>query len=147
MNLNKNTTIHRFIEAQKEDHNKVVLELLHGKKQSCWMWWTFPQIKGLGYSETAKFYEFQCYGEVNAFVANEYLYYNIVELIEIIMELYENDPIKIFGPIDAKKLQSSMTVLSTTQQLKGYANAVLNKFFKGKRDQETLDILKTMEDR
>ena len=139
-------SIKRFIYAQMTDHKQVVEELSIGYKMSCWMWYTFPQIKGLGYSDIAKYYEFQCLGEVRAFVANDYLYYNIVELIEILMELRETDATYIFGPIDARKLQSCMTVLRTTERLRGLADAVLEKFFDGEKCKKTLAILKTMED-
>ena len=140
-------TIKRFIYAQMADHNRVVAELNAGFKQSCWMWYTFPQIKGLGYSDVSKYYEFQCLGEVRAFVSNDYLYYNIVELIEILLELRDIDAYYIFGPIDARKLQSSMTVLGTTERMKGLAEAVLNKFFDGKKCEKTLKILESMEDK
>lgn len=139
--------IKRFVYAQERDHLKVLLELHKGTKRTCWMWYTFPQIKGLGYSEIAKYYEFQCMGEVRAFAANQYLYYNIVELIEILLELRTSNAEAIFGPIDMRKLQSSMTVLRTTQQLKGYADAVLNKFFDGEPCQRTLKIIESMEDK
>lgn len=139
-------SIKRFVYAQMSDHNTVVHELTQGFKRSCWMWYTFPQIKGLGYSDVAKYYEFQCLGEVRVFAANQYLYYNIVELMEILLELRISDPVWIFGDIDARKLQSSMTVLETTQQLKGLAEAVLNKFFDGQRCERTLEILENMED-
>ena len=140
-------SIKRFIYAQMVDHNRVRMEREQGYKQSCWMWYTFPQIKGLGYSDIAKYYEFQCCGEVRAFAANSYLYYNITELMEILLELRISDPVEIFGPIDSRKLQSSMTVLSTTIQLRGLAEAVLNKFFDGEKCEKTLEILENMEDK
>lgn len=144
----KEGTIKRFIYAQMSDHNEVVKELyLTHRKRTCWMWYTFPQIKGLGYSDIAKYYEFQCLGEVRAFVANDYLYYNIVELMEILLEIRSSDAIAIFGPIDARKLQSSMTVLKTTPRLKGFADAILNKYFDGEPCERTIEILKTMEDK
>ena len=111
------------------------------------MWYTFPQIKGLGYSDIAKYYEFQCLGEVRAFAANIYLYYNITELMEILLLLKTDNPIQIFGGIDARKLQSSMTVLRTTKQLEQLANAVLDKFFDGQPCERTLEIIESMEDK
>ena len=143
----KNIGVKRFVYAQMADHERVRFELLHGTKMSCWMWYTFPQIKGLGYSDIAKYYEFQCLGEVRAFAANIYLYYNITELMEILLLLKTDNPIQIFGGIDARKLQSSMTVLRTTKQLEQLANAVLDKFFDGQPCERTLEIIESMEDK
>lgn len=143
----KNLGVKRFIYAQEQDHDIVIRELSKGVKQSCWMWYTFPQICGLGYSPIAKYYEFTCMGEVRAFAANIFLYSNIVECMETLLELRQTDAIAIFGPIDAQKLKSSMTVLRTTQQLRGLADAVLDKFFDGELDNRTIAIIKSMEDR
>ena len=139
-------TINRFIEAQMSDHSMVVRELRNNYKEYCWMWYTFPQIRGLGYSVLARYYEFQSMGEVRAFAANTYLRDNIVELMEILLNSQSNDAIEIFGAIDARKLQSSMTILRETRQLKSYCDKVLNKFFDGELCDRTLEILEQIGD-
>ena len=137
--------IKRFINAQQQDHAKVVQELTSGYKSSCWMWYTFPQIKGLGYSPTAKYYEIQNLEELQSFVNNEYLANNLRECCSIILNLHLTDPVRIFGPIDAKKLQSSMTLFLHTKEFHKIAQKVLNKYFGGRIDSQSEQIIQELE--
>lgn len=136
--------IYRFVEAQELDHYKVLGELKRGKKVSCWMWYTFPQIKGLGFSDTAKYYEIQSLDELEAFVKNRYLAKNLTECLRTILKLPTNNAINVFGAIDALKLQSSMTMFLHTKKFQRYAHAVLDKYFHGRLDMKSEKILSKM---
>ena len=136
--------INRFIKAQLDTHALVVRELEQGFKKSHWMWFTFPQIKGLGHSDTAKYYEIQSMKELDDFVHNHYLAYNLLECINILLDIPTNNAIYVFGEIDAQKLQSSMTLFRHTKIFRDSAQAVLDKYFKGKRDKESEKIIKSL---
>lgn len=109
------------------------------------MWFTFPQIKGLGHSPTAKYYEIQSLEELQGFVNNEYLANNLRECCNIILNLHLTDPVRVFGPIDAQKLQSSMTLFLHTKEFHKIAQKVLNKYFKGRIDSQSEQIIKELE--
>lgn len=138
-------SIQRFIEAQAEDHEQVMKELKAGKKQTCWMWYTFPQIKGLGVSEIAKFYEIKNRTELRNFVKNHYLAENLLECMRAILDLPTDDPVKVFStPIDAQKLQSSMTLFTHSRRFKYIAQKVLDKYFDGKHDDMSEAIIRAL---
>lgn len=136
--------IKRFIDAQKYDHDEVMKELKKGKKISCWMWYTFPQIKGLGHSEMAKYYEIQSRSELRRFASHPYLAKNLEECIKAILRLSTNNPVKVFGIIDAQKLQSSMTLFLHSRKFKYLAQRVLNKYFKGIPDAHSEALIQTL---
>lgn len=145
MNTN---SIERFINAQKNDHNdfeEALLEVKQGYKRSHWMWYIFPQIHGLGKSQTAKYYEINNIDEVRDYLKNEYLYNNLVTICEELLKLETNDPIEIFGEIDAMKLKSSMTLFEYISDLDknriSIFSDVLNKYYNGERDIRTIDII------
>ena len=136
--------IQRFIDAQEIDHYRVVVELKRGKKISHWMWYTFPQIKGLGFSDIAKYYEIQSLDELDNYVHSQYLVKNLRECCKVLLRLPTNSALAVFGPIDALKLQSSMTLFTHTRKLQKYAHAVLDKYFKGNLDVRTEVILRQL---
>ena len=70
----------RFIKAQEINYTTALTEIKNGKKESHWMWYIFPQIKGLGYSEIAKYYSIQNIDEAKAYLNNKYIYNNLVEI-------------------------------------------------------------------
>ena len=134
-------TIQRFIDAQKTSHRTVMKELKQGVKVSHWMWFTFPQIMGLGFSPISQYYEIQDIDELRDFVENKYLAKNLRACINAILKLKTNDPIEVFGEIDAMKLKSSMTLFSRTPEFGNLAKQVLDKYFEGDFDKNTLGIL------
>ena len=108
------------------------------------MWYTFPQIKGLGHSEMAKYYEIQNRYELRKFVDNDYLSGNLEECIRILLNLKTKNPDKIFGYIDTLKLQSSMTLFRHSRKFKYLAQRVLDKFFNGDIDYKSEAIIKAL---
>ncbi len=136
-----NISVERFIDAQKEDYDIAFREISNGKKRNHYMWYIFPQVKGLGRSSTAKYYGIDGLDEAREYMENEYLANNLINISNELLKLETNDPVEIFGHIDSKKLRSSMTLFELVSDNDVFP-LVLEKYFDGKRDQLTLDLVK-----
>ena len=134
-------SVERFIDAQKEDYDIAFREISNGKKRNHYMWYIFPQVKGLGRSSTAKYYGIDGLDEAREYVENEYLANNLINISNELLKLETNDPVEIFGHTDSKKLRSSMTLFELVSDNDVFP-LVLEKYFDGKRDQITLDLVK-----
>ena len=134
-------SLDRFIEAHKEDYALAFREISNGKKRNHYMWYIFPQIKGLGRSYTAKYYAIDGLEEAREYMENEYLRNNLISISSQLLKLETNDPISIFGPTDSKKLRSSMTLFELVSDDDVFSK-VLEKYFDGERDELTLDLVK-----
>ena len=134
-------SVERFIDAQKEDYDMAFREISNGKKRNHYMWYIFPQVKGLGRSSTAKYYGIDGLDEAREYVENEYLANNLINISNELLKLETNDPVEIFGHTDSKKLRSSMTLFELVSDNEVF-HLVLEKYFDGKRDQITLDLVK-----
>lgn len=133
--------IDRFIEAQEYDYETALTEIKNGKKESHWIWYIFPQLRGLGYSEYSEYYGIDGYDEAVLYLENETLRERLIEISNALLELDENDPVKILGCIDAKKVSSSMTLFAAVDPDEEVFREVLNKYYNGDRDSRTLDML------
>lgn len=137
-----NYDLSRFIKAQKEDYQLALSEIKSGKKESHWMWYIFPQIIGLGMSETSVYYSIQNIEEAKAFLEDEYLGWNLIEICKALLSLPVNNAMAIFGSPDDIKLKSSMTLFNCASgEEQNIFAEVLNKFFDGNQDVLTLGIL------
>ena len=134
-------SLDRFIEAQKEDYAMAYREIASGRKRNHYMWYIFPQLKGLGRSSTASFYGIDGLEEAKEYMENEYLRNNLVNISSKLLELNTNNPKDIFGSIDSKKLKSSMTLFELVSDNEVFSQ-VLEKYFNGERDELTLDLVK-----
>jgi len=105
------------------------------------MWYVFPQIQGLGLSETAKFYAIKNLTEAEEYIKHPVLGKRLVEISKALLSLDGNDPHYIFGSPDDMKLQSSMTLFTSLANTDPAFAAVLDKFFNGQKDERTLRIL------
>lgn len=132
--------VQRFIEAQADIYEIALREIQSEKKRSHWMWFIFPQIKGLGCSITSIFFSIKDTEEAKEYLNHPLLGVRLREISQALLELGTSDPIKIFGPVDALKLCSSMTLFDAVQP-ESIFNKVLIKSFNGKRDEKTLKIL------
>ena len=139
----KKDRLDRFVEAQNRTYDKALKEIEAGKKKTHWMWFIFPQIKGLGYSEIAKYYEIQSRKEAEAYLKHSYLGSHLLMCCHKLMLLPTDNPQKVFGDIDAKKLQSCMTLFYNTSGLKIFKD-VLDKFYYGSLDMATIEILNNL---
>lgn len=144
MNNSDRYNLNRFIQAQDKYFDDTCKELKNGKKESHWMWFMFPQLEDLGYSSTAKFYGISSINETKAYFNNDILKKRIYCLIDILMDLECVNPIKIFGKIDSLKLCSSMTLFYVVTKDKKFKD-VIDKYYNGILDKNTIDILENME--
>lgn len=135
--------IERFIKAQEHSYEYALQEIKNGHKRSHWMWYIFPQIKGLGYSSTAKYYAIKNRTEAEVYMAHLVLGSRLFEISGELLKLQINDANMVFGWPDDMKLKSSMTlfyIVSSNQVFK----QVLDKFFSGELDDFTVDQLAQM---
>ncbi|MCQ2776442.1 MAG: DUF1810 domain-containing protein [Bacilli bacterium] len=136
--------LERFKKAQKEDFERAYKEVEQGRKQSHWMWYIFPQIKGLGSSYMSEFYGIESIEEAKDYMEDNYLSKNMLDICNVLLNLKSNDALKIMGYPDNLKLKSSMTLFYKTTKLEIFKN-VLDKFFNGEFDVKTLELLKSYE--
>jgi len=132
----------RFLDAQSGDYTTALKEVRSGRKTGHWMWYIFPQIRGLGFSETSMFYAIQSQGEATAYLNHEILGPRLVEICTALLGLQTNNPVEIFGSVDSLKLQSSMTLFSLLEPTEPVFQKVLDKFYGGKKDPNTIRLLK-----
>lgn len=132
----------RFSAAQARDYETALTEIKSGQKRSHWMWYIFPQLAGLGRTETSKHYALQDIKEAEAFLLDQELGLKLVEICKALLKLETDDAHRIFGSPDDLKLHSSMTLFDAVPATFPVFGQVLAKFFGGKRDQRTLDLLK-----
>lgn len=133
----------RFIKAQQNSYATALKEIQNGHKVTHWMWYIFPQIKGLGRSSTAQYYAINDLQEAKAYLEDEYLRSNLYEITSALLALDADDPYVIFGHIDALKLRSSMTLFAYASDDPTLFLQVLDQYYHGRQDQRTIKILKS----
>jgi len=134
-------SLQRFIDAQESDYQIALKEIQKGRKHSHWMWYIFPQIKGLGSSETSKFYAIKNNAEAEEYLAHPVLGKRLIEISNDLLKLKTNDANQVFGSPDDLKLKSSMTLFASLLKSNPVFESVLQKFFQGQKDEKTLHIL------
>ena len=133
--------LQRFIDAQESIYEDVIQELKQGRKTSHWIWYIFPQIKGLGRSWTAQQFAISSLEEAEAYLNNSILGSRLTECTQLVLNIEDRNIRQIFGYPDNLKFRSSMTLfLHATKDNQIFKDALL-KYFEGKADQLTLDIL------
>jgi uncharacterized protein (DUF1810 family) len=133
----------RFLEAQNHVYLKALDEIKNGQKRSHWMWYIFPQIKGLGSSENARFFGIKSLDEATAYVQHPILGKHLIEITKALLTIEGKSASDIFGYPDDLKLHSSMTLFSKVENADPVFNEVIKKYFNGVLDQGTLKILGT----
>lgn len=131
----------RFVSAQKQDFEKALSEIRAGRKRSHWMWYVFPQLKGLGRSGMSEYYGIEGLGEARAYLANGSLASNLRSVCEALLENGGSDAEEILGRPDDMKLRSSMTLFLIASGGDPLFRRVLERFFGGETDPLTLRIL------
>jgi uncharacterized protein (DUF1810 family) len=139
--MSQSPNLTRFLDAQQDSYETAVTEIRHGKKQSHWMWYTFPQIAGLGASETSKFYAIKDIDEAQAYLQHPVLGQRLHEIAGELLQLPTNDATAVFGKPDDMKLRSSMTLFASIAGAGPVFQSVLDKFFNGQKDSRTMTIL------
>ncbi len=131
----------RFVSAQKRDYLTALEEIRCGRKRSHWMWYIFPQLRGLGMSSTSYFYGIENLDEARAFLDDPYLGGNLREISEALLALGTGDAYSVMGSPDDLKLRSSMTLFSLAAPEEPVFKKVLDKFYRGLPDPATLRLL------
>jgi uncharacterized protein (DUF1810 family) len=131
----------RFLDAQQRDYATALIEIKAGHKRSHWMWYIFPQVTGLGFSEMSKRFAIKDLPEAAAFLNHPILGKRLIEITNELLALPGNNATTIMGSPDDIKLRSSMTLFSVVPVADPVFEAVLKKFFGGKKDQATLQLL------
>jgi uncharacterized protein (DUF1810 family) len=134
--------LERFVRAQAPVHDDVVAELREGRKTSHWMWFVFPQIEGLGRSETARSYAIGSLDEARAYLAHPVLGPRLRECTGLLLAVEGRTAASIFGPIDAMKLRSSMTLFLRADPEEPLFGRVLDRFYGGAPDEATDALLR-----
>lgn len=132
----------RFVTAQRGVFPTALSELRAGNKRSHWIWFIFPQIAGLGRSDTARFYAIADRDEAAAYLAHPVLGPRLRECCEAVLGWAgKRSAVAILGSVDAMKLKSSMTLFLEVADTPAHFSDVLDAFFAGARDNATLERL------
>jgi uncharacterized protein (DUF1810 family) len=132
--------LQRFLSAQEHDYPIALREIQNGCKQSHWIWYIFPQIKGLGRSYQSEYYGIANRQEAEAYLAEPTLNARLREITLALLEHRNKTAIQILGHTDALKVKSSMTLFDIVSPNDIYAD-VLNTFFAGQRCKQTLEYI------
>ena len=140
------SSLERFTSAQAYDYEAALSEVRRGKKTSHWIWYVFPQLRGLGRSEMARYYGISSLKEAKAYLSDPVLGPRLVEISEVLMELKDKDADRIFGGLDAMKVRSCMTLFAEVSEENSVFHRVLEAYFHGEKDKLTIDLLKRAAD-
>jgi uncharacterized protein (DUF1810 family) len=143
--MTRRYNLERFVEAQKTDFRLALSEVQHGRKRSHWMWYVFPQVQGLGFSQTSKFFAIQNLDEAKAFLDHPVLGPRLLLICNALLVLGSDNANEIFGSPDDMKLNSAMTLFASVPSSDPVFEAVLEKFFDGIPDEKTLRLLEKLQ--
>lgn len=138
---NEDHNLARFLDAQQQIYAIALSEIKSGKKKSHWMWFIFPQLQGLGVSETAKHYAIADAAEAEAYLEHPVLGKRLVDISGELLHLNGKTASGIFGYPDDMKLKSSMTLFAVLPNANPVFGQVLLKYF-DQPDAVTLGLLK-----
>ncbi len=133
-------SLDRFIDAQQSIYDQALQELREGRKTSHWMWYIFPQLRGLGHSPTAHHYGIEDLAEARAYLAHETLGPRLLTCAEAILSHEDTSATDILGPVDALKLRSCATLFERAGGGERYTQ-ILDRFYDGARCPLTLACL------
>ncbi|MDP3122392.1 DUF1810 domain-containing protein [Polynucleobacter sp.] len=137
---NKHDSLERFVLAQNTCFEEVIKELGSGRKTSHWIWYVFPQIVGLGFSEYSTYYGIKDLKEAKAYWANPLLKDRYEEVLKLVLQANKTAE-AVLGQTDANKLQSSITLFLEADPNSALLNEALEQLYFGKPDLRTLELL------
>ena len=135
--------INRFLEAQETTYQQALQEVKSGRKTSHWIWYIFPQIEGLGQSYASHYYGIEDIEEAKAYLQQPILKQRLLEISSALLEVEGKNSCEIFGTLDAIKVQSSMTLFHITNPEEEVFKQVLDKYYDGTLDENTIEKLNT----
>jgi uncharacterized protein (DUF1810 family) len=133
----------RFTQAQDRIYHDVLSELWGGQKITHWMWFVFPQMCGLGHSATARYYGIRSPEEAQRYLEHPILGPRLLQCAEAVLAIQGRTAAEIFGYPDDLKLRSSMTLFERVAGPGSVFARVLDKYFHGERDEQTLSLFHT----
>lgn len=133
--------LRRFLQAQHKDYERALSEIIQGKKRSHWMWYIFPQIDGLAWSATSKYYAIKSIEEAKAYLDHPVLGSRLLECAEAVVRVEERSATEIFGSPDDVKLRSCATLFASVLPPGSVFDRLLDKYYGGERDPKTLQLL------
>ncbi|WP_461159747.1 DUF1810 domain-containing protein [Sphingobium sp. TomMM35A] len=139
--MTSDATLARFVEAQANSYAAALAEIRAGAKRTHWMWFVFPQLRGLGHSPTADYYGIASIEEARAYLDHQLLGPRYRACVEALQKLATRDPVAVFGSIDAIKLRSSLTLFEAVEPDPLFASAI-DRWFGGERDAATTELLR-----
>lgn len=131
MNIN---SLNRFLDVQESKYFLALNEIKNGKKRTHWMWYIFPQLRGLGKSEMSYIYGINGIEEAKAYLAHPLLSERLYEISNALLEHKDKHAYEIMGDIDCIKLQSSMTLFASISEKGSVFHQVLDCFYNGETD-------------
>ena len=133
-------SLERFIEAQEMMYEIALKEIKNGRKKSHWMWFIFPQLKGLGFSSMAQRFAISDVNEAKEYIEHPILGERLREITKAALENKNKTAYEIFGSPDHMKFRSSMTLFYLASGEQIFLEAI-NVFFDGIKDQLTINLL------
>ncbi len=130
--------LNRFVRAQENDYSRALAEIRSGRKRTHWMWYIFPQLDGLGFSETARRYAIRGLEEARAYLEHPVLGRRLVECAEAVLAVQDRSAREIFGTPDDLKLRSCATLFAEVSPAGSVFQRVLEVCFGGEADGRTL---------
>ena len=133
----------RFVTAQEASYPRVLMELTRGRKASHWMWLIFPQVAGLRSSEMSRRFAIRSLEEAQVYLAHPPLGARYQECVAVLQDLVGTTAEAVFGPVDAAKLRSSLTLFVEAAPGDPLFAAALQRWFRGEKDGWTVNELRT----
>lgn len=133
--------LERFVSAQGATFARARAELIQGRKMTHWMWFIFPQMAGLGSSEMSRLYAIGSIDEARAYLAHPLLGARYRECVSIVQDLVGSTAEAVFGPVDAAKFRSSLSLFSAAMPDDSLLKAALQRWFRVEVDPTTVALL------
>lgn len=135
-----------FVDSQREAYRRATTELRQGRKVTHWMWYIFPQLTGVGTSEISRRFGLSSVAEASTYLLHPVLGERLLECVELLQDLPTSDAVVVFGPIDAQKLHSCLTLFALADPERRIFKAALDRWFKGELDPVTIALLPSEQD-
>ncbi len=133
----------RFLKAQESRYEQALIEIQQGKKSSHWMWYIFPQFRGLGFSQLSILYAIKSLPEAKAYLSHPILGPRLFEAVQAVLGIKGKSAFEIFGSPDDLKLKSCATLFESISPKDLAFLKLLEQFYDGSFDSKTLEVLKT----
>jgi uncharacterized protein (DUF1810 family) len=133
--------LNRFVEAQEDDYERALSEIVGGRKRTHWMWYIFPQIDGLGSSSISRRFSIKGVEEARAYLDHPVLGPRLLGCAEAVVAIEDRSATEIFGSPDDLKLKSCATLFAFVLPPGSVFDRLLAKYYAGARDEKTLHLL------